>query len=85
MCFRDPFNKGKLIIIFNTTYPDKLDPTTAKKIAALLPKIEKPIVPKDAENVKLEVFDGKKYTLCLSVCLSTMPFTFVYRTGNKYL
>jgi len=56
--FRDPFNKGKLIIIFNTTYPDKLDPATAKKIAALLPKIEKPIVPKDAENVKLEVFDG---------------------------
>ncbi|XP_023349567.1 dnaJ homolog subfamily A member 1 [Eurytemora carolleeae] len=39
---RDPFNKGKLIIIFNINFPEKLDPSTAKKIAALLPKVTKP-------------------------------------------
>lgn len=58
---RDPFNKGKLIIIFNINYPERLDPTAATKIAALLPKVNAPAVPSDAELVKLEVFDGKKY------------------------
>jgi len=55
---RDPFNKGKLIIIFNITFPEKLDPAVAKKIAALLPKPNIPPVPKDGEEVHLEEFDG---------------------------
>jgi len=57
--YRDPFNKGKLIIIFNVTFPEKLDPSNAKKIAALLPKVDKPNIPKDAEKVRLEYFDGQ--------------------------
>ena len=56
---RDPFNKGKLIIIFNINFPEKLDPSTAKKIAALLPRVTKPELPSDAEKVKLEIFDGE--------------------------
>ena len=55
---QDPFNKGKLIIIFNITFPAKLDPAVAKKIFALLPKPNVPPVPKDGEEVHLEEFDG---------------------------
>ena len=57
--FRDPFNKGKLIIIFNIEYPEKIDPAVAKKIAALLPSPKLPAIPKDSEEVQLEEFDGK--------------------------
>jgi len=56
--YRDPFNKGRLIIIFNINYPEKLEPGVAKKLAALLPKVDRPTLSKDAEPVKLEVFDG---------------------------
>ena len=56
---KDPFNKGKLIVLFNITYPEKLDPTVAKKLYALLPKPNLPAVPKDSEEVHLEVFDGE--------------------------
>jgi len=64
--YRDPFNKGRLIIIFNINYPEKLEPGVAKKLAALLPKVDRPTLSKDAEPVKLEVFDGnylQKYVL----------------------
>merc|ERR1711978_399178 len=47
--YRDPFNKGKMIIIFNITYPDKIDPAVAKKISLLLPKPQTPQLPKDVE------------------------------------
>jgi len=57
--FRDPFNKGKLIIIFNIEYPEKIDPAVAKKIAALLPSPKLPAIPKDSEEVQLEEFDGE--------------------------
>jgi len=56
--YRDPFNKGRLIIIFNINYPEQLDPAAAKKIANLLPKIQRPPIPKDSDEVKLEKFDG---------------------------
>ena len=35
---KDPFNKGKLIVLFNITFPEKLDPSVAKKLSTLLPK-----------------------------------------------
>ena len=57
---RDPFNKGRLILIFNITYPDTLDPAVAKKLLALLPKVQRPAVPKEAEEVHLQQFDGEK-------------------------
>ena len=58
--YRDPFNKGKMIIIFNITYPDKIDPAVAKKISSLLPAPKNvPPIPKDGEEVHLEEFDGR--------------------------
>ena len=54
---KDPFNKGKLIVLFNITFPEKID-TVAKKFSALLPKPKLPPVPAGAEDVHLEVFDG---------------------------
>ena len=50
-----------MIIIFNVTYPDSIDPAAAKKILQLLPqpKNKNPQLPKDVEEVHLEVFDGK--------------------------
>ena len=48
-----------MIIIFNITFPDKIDPVAAKKILQLLPKPQTPPLPKDVEEVQLEVFDGK--------------------------
>ena len=38
---RDPFNKGRLIIIFNVEFPDSLTEANAKKIQAALPKVNK--------------------------------------------
>ena len=55
---KDPFNKGKLIVLFNITFPEKLDPSVAKKLSSLLPKPKLPPVPAGAEDVHLEVFDG---------------------------
>ena len=57
---KDPFNKGKLIVLFNITFPEKLDPSVAKKLSALLPKPKLPPVPAGAEDVHLEVFDGRQ-------------------------
>ena len=50
-----------MIIIFNVTYPDNIDPAAAKKILQLLPqpKNKNAQLPKDVEEVQLEVFDGK--------------------------
>ena len=50
-----------MIIIFNVTYPDSIDPAAAKKILQLLPqsKNRNQQLPKDVEEVQLEVFDGK--------------------------
>ena len=48
-----------MIVIFAISYPDKLDPAVQKKLLALLPKPSRPAVPKDAEEVSLEVFDGE--------------------------
>ena len=56
---RDPFNKGRLIIIFNVIFPESLNESNAKKLIALLPKGPKDDVPKDGEHVNMEIFDGK--------------------------
>jgi DnaJ family protein A protein 1 len=56
---RDPFNKGRLIVIFNVVFPDSLTEANAKKLAAFLPKVVRDEVPSGAEDVKMEVFDGQ--------------------------
>lgn len=56
---RDPFNKGRLIIVFNVDFPDSLTEQNAKKIQAALPKVQKPTIPNQSEDVKLLDFDGQ--------------------------
>jgi DnaJ family protein A protein 2 len=56
---RDPFNKGRLIVVFNVVFPDSLTESNAKKIATFLPKVVRDEVPSGADEVKMAVFDGK--------------------------
>ena len=57
--YKDPFNKGRLIIVFNVLFPDSLSSEAAKKIAASLPKVPKPTTSGNAEEVKIVEFDGQ--------------------------
>ena len=56
---RDPFNKGRLIIVFNVDFPDSLTAANADKIRSALPKVPKPQIPTGSEDVKLKDFDGQ--------------------------
>ena len=56
---RDPFNKGRLIIVFNVVFPESLTEAAAKKIAQALPKVPNKNCPDDAEKVSMLEFDGK--------------------------
>ncbi len=56
---RDPFNKGRLIIVFSVDFPDSLTEQNAKKIQAALPKVQRPTIPNPSEDVKLLDFDGQ--------------------------
>ena len=56
---RDPFNKGRLIIIMNVDFPDALTEANAKKIQAALPKVQRPTIPNSSEEVKIVDFDGQ--------------------------
>ena len=57
--YRDPFNKGRLIVVFNVNFPESLTADDAKKISNALPKPPKVTIPSNYETVKLEEFDGK--------------------------
>ena len=57
--YKDPFNKGRLIIVFAVEFPDSLSPEAAKKIAQALPKGRNVSVPADHEEVSMLEFDGK--------------------------
>lgn len=59
---RDPFNKGRLIIVFNVAFPESLTADQAKRIGQALAKVPSPTraqIPDDAEAVSLKDFDGK--------------------------
>ncbi len=56
---RDPFNKGRLIIVFSVDFPDSLTEANAKKIASALPKVNRPTLSADVEQVALKEFDGQ--------------------------
>eukprot|EP00096_Caligus_rogercresseyi_P016410 TRINITY_DN904_c0_g1_i4.p1 TRINITY_DN904_c0_g1~~TRINITY_DN904_c0_g1_i4.p1 ORF type:complete len:403 (+),score=169.56 TRINITY_DN904_c0_g1_i4:114-1322(+) len=59
--YRNPFNKGRLIIVFNVVFPEKLSPEAIGFISQGLPKPPKRDGPvsEDAEEVELTPFDGK--------------------------
>lgn len=56
---RDPFNKGRLIVVFSVEFPESLSEANAKKIQAALPKVQRPTIPNPSEEVKLKEFDGE--------------------------
>ena len=49
---KDPFNKGRLIIVFNVQFPSALSAEATKKLRQALPKgPQRPAIPEDAGNV----------------------------------
>eukprot|EP00088_Acartia_fossae_P071717 TRINITY_DN991_c0_g1_i1.p1 TRINITY_DN991_c0_g1~~TRINITY_DN991_c0_g1_i1.p1 ORF type:complete len:410 (-),score=131.90 TRINITY_DN991_c0_g1_i1:985-2214(-) len=57
--YRNPFEKGRLIISFTVVFPERLDQDIASKIAAVLPAEAEPMIPDDHEEVDLNDFDPK--------------------------
>merc|ERR1719167_2095608 len=55
--YRNPFEKGKLIVKFAIDFPEGLDPHVAQKLEALLPPKSEPIIPDIHEEVNLSEFD----------------------------
>merc|ERR1719147_604904 len=51
--YRNPFEKGKLIIQFKVDFPDSLPPETAQKLAEILPEREEAIIPDEHDEVNL--------------------------------
>lgn len=56
---RDPFHKGRLIVVFNVEFPTELNAEVATELANLLPKHQGKVIPKDSDVVKMADFDGK--------------------------
>jgi len=55
--YRNPFEKGRLIIQFSVIFPPHLDPAVAQALANILPPAEEPMVPDDHDEVDLNDFD----------------------------
>lgn len=55
--YRNPFEKGKLIIQFNVEFPESLDPAVVPKLEKLLPPKEEPMIPEEHEEVNMQEFD----------------------------
>jgi len=58
--YRNPFEKGKLIIQFAVKFPERLDPALAAKLEKILPAKEEPIIPDDHDEVDLNDFDPEE-------------------------
>ena len=57
--FRDPFNKGRLIIVFNVIFPEKLSPEVVKRLTVAFQPIPKSKTSADVEKVSMLDFDGQ--------------------------
>merc|ERR1719411_1065388 len=55
--YRNPFEKGRMILQFNVVFPPHLDPAVAEALAQILPPVEEPMVPDDHDEVDLNDFD----------------------------
>jgi len=58
--YRNPFEKGKLIIQFSVNFPERIEPEMAAKLEKILPAKEEPIVPDEHEDVDLNDFDPEE-------------------------
>ena len=57
--YKNPFTKGRLIVVFSVEFPESLTADAAKKISSALPRVPKITVSNESEEVQLEDFDGK--------------------------
>lgn len=57
--YRNPFEKGRLIISFNVVFPASLDPAVAVALAQILPPADEPMIPDEHDEVDLNDFDPK--------------------------
>lgn len=55
--YRNPFEKGRLIIQFNVVFPSALESSVAEKLASILPPADEPILPDEVDEVDLNDFD----------------------------
>jgi len=55
--YRNPFEKGKLIVKFAVDFPEAIDPHVSQKLEALLPPKSEPIIPDEHDEVNLSEFD----------------------------
>merc|ERR1711923_27166 len=55
--YRNPLEKGRLIIQFNVVFPNSLEPSVAQALAQILPPAEEPMIPDDHDEVDLNDFD----------------------------
>merc|ERR1712117_301438 len=55
--YRNPFEKGRLLIQFNVVFPPNFDPSVAEALAKILPPADEPIVPDDHDEVDMNDYD----------------------------
>merc|ERR1711994_1068972 len=55
--YRNPFEKGKLIVKFSVDFPESIDPQVAQRLEGLLPPKSEPIIPDEHDEVNLSEFD----------------------------
>lgn len=58
--YRNPFEKGRLIIQFTVQFPERLEPAVAEKLEKILPAKEEPIIPDDHDEVDLNDYDPEE-------------------------
>ena len=64
--YRNPFEKGKLIIQFSVQFPDRLEPKLAESLAKILPPKEEAMIPDDHDEV------GNEFTAVSIGCFNTL-------------
>jgi len=55
--YRNPFEKGRMILQFNVVFPPNLDPQVADALAKVLPPGEEPMIPDEHDEVDINDFD----------------------------
>merc|ERR1719392_346054 len=55
--YRNPFEKGRLLIQFHVVFPPNLDPAMAEALSKILPPVEEPMIPDDHDECDMNDYD----------------------------
>merc|ERR1711997_996164 len=55
--YRNPFEKGRMILQFNVVFPPNIDPQVADALAKVPPPGEEPMIPDEHDEVDMNDFD----------------------------